>query len=150
MKIKVKRIINAPKADLWEYVGDFANIYKFHPLLKASYFIQGSSTNDLGSVRQCDMKNGDYLKERVIEWDEGTKYTIAVDETSMPFENTEATIALRALDANKTEATMEINMEPKNRILQPMAFMTFRYKVGPAILKGLDDLYQKEHQLAVA
>jgi ribosome-associated toxin RatA of RatAB toxin-antitoxin module len=149
MKIKVKRIINAPKSDLWEYLGDYANIHRFHPMLKDSYFIQGSTTNEVGSVRQCDMKNGDYLKERITDWEEGTKYTITVEETSMPFDNSRATLALRELGPGQTEATMEIYLEPKNRILQPMAYVSFRYKVGPAILKGLDDLYQKEHQLAV-
>lgn len=147
MKIKVKRTIQAPTEALWPYLADYANIAKFHPLLKGSAFIEGSHTCEVGTTRQCDMKDGNYIKERVTDWQEGSHYTIEVYETSMPVKDSSATIGVRSIGNGRSEAYMDLNMTPKNRIMQPMMFMYFRFIAGPGILKGLEEIHARESQV---
>ena len=40
--VEVKKIVEAPLADLWVSWDDFANIHKFHPGLTDSYLLEGS------------------------------------------------------------------------------------------------------------
>ena len=86
MKLGVTRRIKGKKEELWQYLGDFSNIQRFHPMLKGSHFIEGASSCEVGSTRQCNMKDGNYIKERIIEWDEGNSYTVDVYASSLPFE----------------------------------------------------------------
>ncbi len=150
MKIKVQRKINAPSEGLWKYLGDYSNIHRFNPLLKGSYFSEGSETSEMGSTRHCDLKGGDYIKERVIDWKEGSHYSIEIYETSMPVKNSKATLGVRSLGENQSEVYMNIEMEAKYRILAPMMYVMFKYIAAPGILRGLDKLYHKEQMLTVA
>lgn len=150
MKLSVKRKINAPSGVLWSYLADYSNIHRFHPLLKGSNFIDGAHTCEIGSTRQCDMKDGSFIKERVIDWEEGSHYAIDVYETSMPIKDSNATLGVTPLGENETEAYMDIEMTPKYKILQPIMFLAFRYVVGPGILKGLETLYEEERKLLLA
>lgn len=148
MKIKVKRKANAPAEGLWLYLGDFSRIYRFHPMLKGSHFIDGSDTCEVGSTRQCNFKDGSVLKEQIVEWEEGSHYKINIIESTMPFKSATAKIGVRTIGTNKSETYMEVNGVPKNRLMGPMMSLMFRYKVIPAILKGLEDLYHEEHPKA--
>ena len=148
MKINCTRIIQAPAEALWSYLGDYANIHRFHPMLKnnGSHFIEGTTSCEIGSTRQCDFKDGNFLKERVTDWKEGSHYTIEVYETSMPVNSAKATLGVRAIDSQTTEAYMQIEMEPKFKIMQPMMYLMFKYKAGAGVLKGLEKIYQEENE----
>ena len=144
MKIELKRTISAPASQLWAYLADFSNISRFHPLLKGSYFIEGTQHCDVGATRQCDFKDGHYLKERVTEWQEGSHYTVDIYDTSMPLERAHVTLGVRAINEHTSETYMHMNMEPKYTVLQPMMFMMFRFFSGPKILQGLEKLHSEE------
>ena len=98
MKISTKRRINASPEGLWNYLGDYSNIYKFNPLIKDSHFIEGTIACEVGSTRNCDMITGDYLKERITEWKEGSHYTVEIYDTSMPVKKAIATLGLNKVD----------------------------------------------------
>lgn len=150
MKIKVKRRINAPSEVLWKYLGDYSNIYKFNPLIKDSHFNEGTTACEIGSTRQCNMKTGDYLKERITDWKEGSHYTVEIYDTSMPVKKADATLGLNQIDDETTETYMEMEIIPKYAILKPMMYLMFKYYAAPGILKGLEKLYRTESQLKIA
>ena len=150
MNISIKRTINAPSDALWDYLADYSNIHKFHPLLKGSDFVDGAHTCELGSTRQCDMKDGSYLKERITDWKEGSHYSVEIYETSMPVKEARATIGVKAIGENQSEAYMYMNMKPKYKLLQPMMYLMFQFFAGPSILRGLEKIYRKEHTLSLA
>ncbi len=145
MKVNIKKTINAPSDILWSYLADYSNIHRYHPLLKGSHFIEGAETCELGSTRQCNMKDGNYIKERVSDWKEGSHYTVDIYETSMPIKNATATLGVTPLGNGTTEAYMQLDLEPKYKIMQPILYLMFRYVAGPSILNGLSKLYKKEH-----
>jgi ribosome-associated toxin RatA of RatAB toxin-antitoxin module len=150
MEIKLNRQVEAPASALWNYIGDYSNIHRFHPLLKGSDFIEGADSCEIGATRQCDMKDGNYIKERITDWKEGSHYTVDIYETSMPLRSAKATIGVRSNGENTSEVYMEMSMEPKYKIMQPMMFLFFKYVAGPGILKGLENIYKKEHAISVA
>lgn len=150
MRINIKRTINAPSDALWNYLADYSNIHRFHPLLKGSGFVDGASTCEVGSTRQCDMKDGNFLKERITDWKEGSHYSVDIYETSMPIKSAQATLGVKPLNRDYSEAYMELNMEPKYKILQPFMFLMFRFVAAPSILKGLEKIYKEEQALSFA
>ena len=150
MKINAKRRINASTQALWSYLGDYANIYRFNPLIKHSEFNDGAASCEVGSTRQCDMSTGDYLKERVTEWEEGSHYSVEIYETSMPIKSARATLGLRKIDDATSEAYMLIDMESKYAVLNPVMYVMYKFIAAPAILRGLEKLQRSEAQLNVA
>ena len=150
MNIRATKHIDAPIDALWAYLADYSNIHKFHPLLNNSFFVDGSDTCELGATRQCDFKDGNYIKERVIEWKEGSHYTIDIYETSMPLKTATASLGLNEINEKQTEAYMHLNLNPKYWYMRPMMYLMFRYVAAPKILNGLAKLYEEEHQLAIA
>ena len=144
MKINVRRKINAPVEVLWSYFADYSNIQRFHPLLKNSHFVDGASSCELGSTRQCNMKDGNYLKEEVIDWKENSHYTVKIYDTSMPIKSAKATLGVTPLSNGSSEAYMQVEMIPKYKIMQPMMYLMFRFVAAPSILKGLEKLYKEE------
>ncbi len=137
MRIFISKTINAPKNEVWSLLSDFSNIHNFHPLLKSSGFIEGSCTHEPGSVRRCDMLDGSYLKERIVEWKEGDFYIAEVYETSLPIKTSRATLGLSKLNNHTTLSYMYITMKSKYILLKPMLYLMFKFYAGPAILRGL-------------
>ena len=148
MKINLTRRINAPAEVLWTYLADYSNIQRFHPLLKNSHFVDGADTCELGSTRQCNMKDGHFLKEKVVDWKENSHYTVDIYETSMPIKNAKATLGVTQLGNNQTDAYMQLEMTPKYKIMQPIMWLMFRFVAAPSILKGLEKLYKQEQAIA--
>ena len=83
VRVSVKRRIKASAFEVWKHIGDFSNIAKFHPLLKGSHFNSDNESCEVGSSRQCDMKDGNYIKERIVDWREGSHYAVEIYETSI-------------------------------------------------------------------
>lgn len=150
MKIQVKRTINAPVEAIWAYLGDYSNIHRFHPMLKGSHFTEGTATCEVGATRQCDFNDGNYIQERVLEWEEGSHYTVDIYDSSMPVKSAQATLGVRPLGEDQTEAYMHMEMTPKNSLMSPMMYLMYKFNIAPGVLKGLEKLYLSESQLNVA
>jgi hypothetical protein len=147
MKITATRKIKATTEALWNYLGDYANIYRFNPLISHSHFNEGATTCEVGSTRQCDMKTGDYLKERIIEWKEGSHYSVEIYETSMPLKKAVAKLGVIKIDAQTSEVFMEMEIVAKYAVLTPIMYLMFKFVAAPGILKGLEKLYLSESKI---
>jgi hypothetical protein len=147
MEILVTKKINATKEEVWHLVADYANIHRFHPLLKTSGFIEGSCTHEPGATRQCDMLDGSFLKERITDWKEGSHYSVEVYETSMPVKDSHATIGITALNSSTSLAYMFITMKAKYLFLKPLLYLVFQFYAGPAILRGLSKAVRREQKV---
>lgn len=150
MKISVTRRIDAPKNELWPYVADFKNIYRFHPLLKSSHALDDSQVScEVGATRQCDMIDGNHIREKVIDYKEHSHYTVDIFETSMPITEAQATIGVKDIGNGQTLAYMNMEMTPKYGFLTPVMYPMFRYFAAPSILRGLEKIHKKEKTLQV-
>lgn len=150
MKVHIQRHMKAHTNVLWKYLADFSNVYQFNPLLKHSKCINDSDNEGKGAERECYMLDGSYVKERVIEWEEGKFYTVEVFETTMPIKSARATLGVASIDKRLSNSYMHMEFEPKHKFLQPFLYLMFRYIAGPAILRGLDKISLRERKAIAA
>jgi len=143
MYIHAERKIFAPPADLWAYLADFGNIHAFHPFLKGSQLTEGTRSCEVGGTRQCDMKDGNFLKERIVEWKEGSHYTVEIYETSLPLKKARATLGVRPLDDGGSAAYMTMDIQLKSPFMRPFMYVMTRYITVPGILRGLEEMHQQ-------
>ncbi len=146
MHIHVERKISEPSADLWAYLADFGNIQAFHPFLKGSHLTEGTQSCEVGGTRQCDMKDGNFLKERIVEWEEGSHYTVEIYETSLPVKKARATLGVRPMDDHASVAYMTMDFTPKSWLMSPFLYLMTRYQTVPGILRGLEKLHERAQQ----
>ena len=103
----------------------------------------------IGTSRRCEMIGGQFVCETITDWKVGSHYTVETYETSMPVKDASATIGVRSLGKNKTEAYMQMKMKPTYKIFQPFLYIAFKFIVAPSILQGLEELHRQEHKFKV-
>jgi|APSaa5957512535_1039671.scaffolds.fasta_scaffold29646_2 hypothetical protein len=141
--ITVTRALNVDAARAWGALADFGNIANFHPDLSGSRLLNGSANEGVGAERRCDLKDRNYLVERVLDWQDGRSYTVDIVESSMPLRSATATLSVREIDAHHSEATMTINMTMKfglvGKIMEVLMVRAAMKRSMAGILRGLDD-----------
>ncbi len=63
--------IDAPADRIWEVLSDYANVYKWAPVVAASRVLTASSTG-LGAERACTIPGFGDVVETVTEWEDGS------------------------------------------------------------------------------
>ena len=150
MHIHVQRQMKAQTNVLWKYLSDFSNIYKFHPLLKNSRFTEDSCIKGKGAERECFMIDGSFMREKVVEWEEGKFYTVELLESSMPLNKARATLGVSPVNKRMSRAYMDIVIQSKYTALKPFFYLAFKFLVGPSLLKGLDQISLNERRAIAA
>lgn len=81
--VTVHEQINAPPAQVWALLADFPNVYRWNPGVEDS-----RATSDLatgaGATRRCDLFDGGYLEERIIDFDPDHILAVDIFDTSLP------------------------------------------------------------------
>lgn len=112
--IEVTRTIDQPAARVWELLADFQSIAAWNPNLSASYLLDGSQAQGVGASRQCDLADGkNWIRERITDWKEGESYSIDIFEGTMPLASASATLGVRPLGPDRSEAFMRFDYVPK-------------------------------------
>lgn len=78
----------------WTMIADFGNIHRFNPYLTHSSLLRNAEQPTVGTERQCDLKGGGYLRERVVDWQEGCQYTVQIHEGRLPMDEVKTTLGL--------------------------------------------------------
>ena len=89
--ISLTEKINRDQKIIWKWISDYGNIHRIHPALTHSYIV-GDKQCGVGAIRVCEMPGKNFMKEQVVEWEEGRFFTIELIETSMPMKSARATI----------------------------------------------------------
>ena len=106
--------IDASREQVWAVLSDLGSIYKWNPGIEHSFATSDEATGD-DAMRQCDLPDGGFLRERAFNWSEGEGFTIEVYETSLPLK--ESFVDFRATPEG--EATV-VNLK-----------MDYKLKFGP-------------------
>ncbi len=93
--------IDASREQVWAVLSDLGSIYKWNPGIAHSHTTSDEATGD-NAMRQCDLPDGGFLRERAFNWSEGEGFTIEIYETSLPLK--ESFVDFRATPAG--EATV--------------------------------------------
>ncbi|MDA0368198.1 MAG: SRPBCC family protein [Proteobacteria bacterium] len=140
--IIVTKNIAASADRAWAALADFGNIANFHPGLSGSHLLDGSAANGVGAERRCDIKDGNYLVERVRDWHEGQSYTIDIIESSMPVRRATATLSVKPIDAHHSQAAMVVDMTMKfgllGKVMEILMARSAMRRTMVGILDGLD------------
>jgi carbon monoxide dehydrogenase subunit G len=81
--------IAADPAAVWDYVGDFNGLHRWHPGVLESALEEG------GKVRRLKLKNGSTNLERLLEHDDARRITrYSITASALPLRRHAATIAV--------------------------------------------------------
>ena len=126
----------------WALLADFGNIDFFNPNLKSSYLLEGSTEQGVGTLRQCNLLDGkNYIRERVVEWNEGQSYTIEIYDGTMPLKNILTTLRVAPFGTGSL-LTMEMEYTPKygllGTVMNVVILKSYVEKMMRKVLSGLD------------
>jgi len=143
---KVK--IDAPKDRVWEVLSDFGSIYKWNPGITHSR-TTSDQTSGVNTMRQCDLPDGGFLRERAIDWNEGESVKIEVYESTIPLHK--STVEFRvAADGDRTVVKLGIDYTLKYGPIGAVidaAFAGRRLRTGMnELLAGLKDYVENVTQ----
>ncbi len=115
----------------------FRNIHRFNPHLLGSHVLEGGESCGVGTRRQCDLKRGGSLHERVVEWRPGESHTVEIDAPSMPVTNMRTTMAVRSVGEGCCEVSMNSRYLPKYGMLGRLLDALFLRHVMRSMLRGV-------------
>lgn len=86
---------------VWEELSNIGNVFVWHPRAESSH-LTGDISHGLGTSRHCDMEDGTYLDERVVEWDPNRALTIRVTGTDIPLQRADVRFVLQEMEEGTT------------------------------------------------
>jgi hypothetical protein len=147
-RVRVEYATHAKPEDCWALMEDFANIDFFNPHLSGSHLVEGSPECGLGTERQCDLQDGKgWFRERVIDWQEGRSYTVAIYSGTLPVKDTLTTLGLVPKLDGSTRLYMETTYRPRYGLIGVIADQLIIRRMFCRMLLGvLEGLAEKALQ----
>lgn len=87
--------------EVWEELSDIGNIYEWNPGVQESH-LTSEISQGVGASRHCDLEDGNYLDEDVIEWDPSRVLTIRTARTSLPLQRADIRFTLQEIEEGTT------------------------------------------------
>lgn len=139
--ITAKRLLNRPCEAVWSALADIGGVHRFHPLVASSPLQPGSPTAGIGAERTCHFTDGNTVKERVAELDEGKRLVIEIVAGTLPMNSARATFRLDARGNDETHVEMEMTYTPKFGVLgRAMDALVIKRKLGGVMAQVLEGL----------
>lgn len=121
LKVNEKIEINASADKVWENLGDFGALEKWHPAF-ASTEIVGGTNNKVGAQRVLTLKDGGKINETLTAYSAGKKtMTYKITESVVPVSHYLATIDVVAKGANKSLVIWHATFKRKDLAEKPAA-----------------------------
>ncbi|MGX9356655.1 SRPBCC family protein [Roseobacteraceae bacterium S113] len=112
--VRVTRRIQASTNSVWQVLGKYGSVDAFSPHVVKSFILKNGPETGVGAMRQCDLSDGkNHVKERVTEWVDGSFYSVEIYEGTMPITNAYSTVSVASVNAETSDATIEIGYRPK-------------------------------------
>lgn len=112
-KVVVKRDLDLPADRTWEILDDFGAVHRYHPLVDRSP-IQNGIDSGLGAERVCHFDDGNSIKERITDYEEGRAYTVKIVDTGrFPLRSAVARLSVEPLERDRSRVGFEMSFEPK-------------------------------------
>jgi hypothetical protein len=137
--VKSEIRINAEKQKVWETVANFGGIYQWNPGVKQSYSTS-ENNGGLGSSRHCDLETGNYLKERITDWQELQSFKLEIYESDTPIEYSEVTFSVEQEDSQTlviAMTTYKLKYGPIGKLMDKMVVKKRIQQAFDSLLGGL-------------
>lgn len=134
VQFTVERVINLPIERTWEFLADFSNVHKIHPLVGSVDQISDKDRG-LGAIRKCHLYSGQSVTEQITAWDEKkNEYTIRLVEGNLPVKSVVATLKAESASDGKTKLIGNMDMAAKYGLIgKIMEMIAFKPQFGKAI-----------------
>ena len=81
--VTVDQQINASPAKVWEVLANFPDVYRWNPAVEHSNALSEQTTG-VDAGRRCDLFDGGFLEERIVEFDPDRRMVVEIFNTSLP------------------------------------------------------------------
>ncbi|MEL7098736.1 MAG: SRPBCC family protein [Pseudomonadota bacterium] len=142
--VNVEHIVDASIEDVWASWDSFGDVARFHPGIKASRLLAGSTETGLGARRQCDLSNGgkQFVREKIVAYDPPHRMVIDIYEATVPIRSAQATLRLAPLNADRTRVTMKMEFAPGmgllGKLMSPMMASQFKSTLEKVLKSNAD------------
>lgn len=107
--------INTPKARVWEVLSNLETVQEYDSGV-AKVFYVSEEREGVGAARHCDLPDGTYVRERIVDWRGGEGYTINVyeDGTQFPMSDQNVEFTLRdSAEGTRVTMTYRYSLKPE-------------------------------------
>jgi uncharacterized protein YndB with AHSA1/START domain len=128
----VSETIHAPAEAVWAALADIGSIHVWNPGVKDSHSIGDRDTGH-GASRHCDLDGDRYLEEQVVEYDPGTRLTMRITESNLPFARADVQFVLEP-----KESSTRVTVRPDYTLKYgPVGVVMDRVFVERTYMKGM-------------
>lgn len=122
IKVSSEVIVNKAAAEVWKTLySDYGNVALFHPSIASSSFTNGDKKGYKGAQRQCNIGEKKYIKESIIEVENGERFVVKLDEAEgVPFDQAYAVYELSLITENQTKVTQTSYFRTKPAMIGKM------------------------------
>jgi uncharacterized protein YndB with AHSA1/START domain len=138
-RFNVSETIHAPAEHVWAALEDIGSIHVWNPGVKNSHTTSDHDTGH-GASRHCDLGGDRYLEEEVVDYDPGTRLTMRITESNLPFVRADIQFVL---DPGETSTRVTVRPDYTLKyglvgVVMDRVFVERTYKKGmKALLRGL-------------
>jgi hypothetical protein len=128
----------------WELLKDYQNIAFFNPYVEKSFLLGEQQAHGVGALRQCNFTDGkNFIKERIIDWQEGESFTVDIYEGTMPVNNIKTSLGITPNATGGAQLYMHMEYTPKwgfvGSVLNRLVMKSQFEKMATGVLKGLEE-----------
>jgi hypothetical protein len=111
--VRVERSIPVASSDVWAVLADLPNHASWRDDVNVSRMLS-EATSGVGARRHLDLAPVGGLDETVLDWEEGRRMVVAVDNaTVVPVKSGEATLVVNREGDDESKVTWEFRYVPK-------------------------------------
>lgn len=136
--MQVQRIIeiDAPVEFVWSKISDLTDIQNWSQTINEAQY-HTDAKRGLGAGRTCDVKGFGTVVENVLEWNENESFRLSMEGLPALIKNASGGWRLKNLGANRTRATMTINMQTR---FWPIGALMEKLMLGPKFGKAIEGI----------
>ncbi len=103
-KVVRSTVIDAPIERVWAVLRDFNSHDQWHDVVDTSRIERNESSDQVGCVRNFNLKDGNHIREQLLTLDDRTyKSTYCIVEATVPLQRYVATVTLKPVtDGHRT------------------------------------------------
>jgi len=147
-KILYQVDIKASKTDVWKVLAEFDNLRWSAGVTDVHYLNQTRA--GVGMARHCDLIDNGYIVERITEWNEGSGFTYAIDDSSDPISNNSYVIWRINGDEHQSQVAFEVHYELQYGVIGDMMNSMFaKRKFSAQITEFMGELKNHVEQQAL-
>ena len=142
--------IDSPKASVWEVLSDLETVQSYDSGVTKAFYVS-KEREGVGAARHCDLPDGTYVRERIVDWREGEGYTINVYDDGTEFPMSDQTAEFTLQDSGEgTRVTMTYRYSLKSGMAVDAEETTqMAHEIVSGVLAGLKAFAEAGEQAAV-